>query len=293
MNRKRKPPAESVAGSDPLRPAPRGAVGDATSSSPSTKLQVENGGALPGSQRWRATCAYVGTDLDGWQSQPSRNAVQDQVERRLAELLGTPIRIHGSGRTDAGVHARGQVFHFDAAWKHGADKLERALATGLPRAIQVRGVRAAKPDFHARYSAKGKRYVYFLHRGRADPFEEPFCWSLGGRPLDVDAMRALAKQLCGRHDFRAFSAFGGEEREDTVRTVTRLEILGRGAKLRVVAEADGFLYKMVRSLVGALVGVGLGKRKPAEILALLEGHPRTNLVETAPAQGLFLWRVFY
>lgn len=243
--------------------------------------------------RWRAVCAYVGTDLEGWQSQPSGNAVQDHVEKRLTDILGTPIRIHGSGRTDAGVHARGQVFHFDAAWKHGGEKLERALATGLPRAIQVSCLRAARSDFHARYSAKGKRYIYFLNRGRADPFDEPFCWSLGGRPLDVDAMRALAKQLCGKHDFRAFSAFGGEEREDTVREVRRLEIIGRGAKLRVVAEADGFLYKMVRSLVGALVTVGLGKRRPEEIVALLDGRARTNLVETAPAQGLFLSKVFY
>lgn len=261
------------------------------------KPESESAGAkqalAAGSTRWRASCAYDGTGLDGWQSQPSRNAVQDHLERRLAEVLGGPVRVHGSGRTDAGVHARGQVFHFDAAWKHGGEKLERALATGLPRQIQVRNLRAARADFHARFSAKGKRYVYFLHRGRADPFEDPFCWSLGGRSLDVEAMRALAKQLAGSHDFRAFSAFGGEEREDTVRNVTRLEILGQGQKLRVVAEADGFLYKMVRTLVGALVGVGLGKRRPEEVLALFDGRPRTNIVETAPAQGLFLWRVFY
>jgi tRNA pseudouridine38-40 synthase len=247
----------------------------------------------PAEMRWRAVCQYVGTQLEGWQAQPSKRAVQDFLEKRLAQIFGRQIRIHGSGRTDSGVHARGQVFHFDADWKHGPEKLERAIATGLPDAIQIRGLRRAQPDFHARFSATGKRYVYFLHRGRADPFDDPFCWSLGGRPLDVEAMRAAARLLVGRHDFRAFSAFNGEEREDTVKTLRRLDVLGRGQKLRIVAEADGFLYKMVRTLVGALVGVGLGKLKPEQVAALLDGRKRTHLVETAPAQGLFLWRVEY
>lgn len=272
-------------------PAIASSKGDPTDrTDPTDRSDLGKSPALP---RWRATCAYVGTDLEGWQAQPSKNSVQDHIEKRLAAIFQRPVRIHGSGRTDAGVHARGQVFHFDADWKHGGEKLERALATGLPSSIRVSALRRAKADFHARFGATGKRYVYFLRRGYADPFDDPFCWSLGDRPLDVAAMRAVAKQLLGRHDFRAFSAFGGEEREDTVRDLRRLDVLGRGAKLRVVAEADGFLYKMVRSLVGALVSVGLGKRRPEEIVALLDGRARTNLVETAPAQGLFLWRVFY
>jgi len=242
--------------------------------------------------RWRATCAYVGTDFEGWQAQASKRSVQDIIERQLAEIFGRLVRIHGSGRTDSGVHARAQVFHFDADWRHGADKLERALAAGLPAAIQVTALRRARPDFHARFSAKGKRYVYFLHQGRADPFADPLCWSLG-RPLDVTAMRATAARLVGRHDFRAFCASGGEEREDTVKTLRRLDVLGRGQKLRVIAEADGFLYKMVRSLVGALVGVGLGKLTPEQVVELLDGRRRTHLVPTAPAKGLFLWRVEY
>lgn len=243
--------------------------------------------------RWRGVCAYVGTDLHGWQSQLTKQAVQDHLEKRLAEIFGRPIRIQGSGRTDSGVHARGQVFHFDADWKHGAEKLERALAVGLPRSIQITKLRRAKPDFHARFSSTGKRYIYFLHRGVADPFEAPFCWSLGGRPLDVAAMRATAKLLLGRHDFVAFSAFSGQEHKTTVRTLRRLDVLGRGQKLRVVAEADGFLYKMVRTLVGALVAVGLGKLRPEQVAALLHSRKRTHLIVTAPAQGLFLWRVEY
>ena len=243
--------------------------------------------------RWRATCAYVGTTLEGWQAQASKRSVQDHLEKCLARIFGRPIRIHGSGRTDSGVHARGQVFHFDADWRHGAEKLLRAISIGIPPAIQVTSLRPAEPGFHARFGATGKRYVYFLHRGRADPFEDPFCWSLGDRPLDMEAMRATAKLLVGRHDFRAFSAFNRVERESTVRTLRRLDVIGRGRRLRVVAEADGFLYKMVRTLVGALVGVGLGKLQPDQVAALLDGRKREHLIETAPAKGLFLWRVEY
>jgi tRNA pseudouridine38-40 synthase len=211
---------------------------------------------------------------------------------RLSIVLGTPTRIHGSGRTDAGVHARAQVFHFDAAWTHGAETLQRALRTGLPAGIQVTSVRAARPDFHAHFLAKGKTYIYHLDQGRADVFRDPFCWSVG-RPLDVAAMRRAASTLRGRHDFKAFSAFGGEERESTVRNVTLLDVVGRGKRLRVVAEADGFLYKMVRSLVGALVAVGLGKLTTDDLARILASRERTNEVQTAPAKGLFLWRVKY
>ncbi len=245
-------------------------------------------------RRWRAVCAYVGTGINGWQSQKDGNSVQDFLEKRLGEILGSPVRVHGSGRTDSGVHARAQVFHFDTAWAHGAPILARALRTGLPAGIQVTSVRPAAADFHARFSAKGKTYVYYLNQGRADVFDDPFCWSLPGVPgLDVAAMRKAAAVLRGRHDFRAFSAFGGEEKEDTVRHLTRLEITGRGKRLRVTAEGDGFLYKMVRSLAGALAAVGLGKLTVEDVRRILASRTRTHEVQTAPAKGLFLWRVKY
>ena len=243
-------------------------------------------------RRWKAVCAYDGTGIGGWQSQKDGNSVQDFIERRLAIVLGRHTRIHGSGRTDAGVHARAQVFHFDAAWPHGAATLGRALRTGFPSGIQVTSVRAVRGEFHARFSAKGKTYVYQLDQGRADVFRDPFCWSVG-RPLDVAAMRRAAAALRGRHDFKAFSATGGEERETTVRNLTRLDVLGSGRRLRVLAEADGFLYKMVRSLVGALVAAGLGKLSVNDIKRILTSGTRTNEVQTAPAKGLCLWRVKY
>jgi tRNA pseudouridine38-40 synthase len=243
-------------------------------------------------RRWRCVCAYDGTGFAGWQSQAGGGAVQDVIEARLAAIFKGPVRIHGSGRTDAGVHARGQVFHFDAEWRHGADKLAAALRTGLPAAIQIRSVRPAPSDFHARFSATGKVYVYEIRLGDADPFTRPYCWSVF-RPLDLAPMEEAAARLRGRHDFRAFSARRGPGEEDTVRNLRRLALARRGRRLRVTAEADGFLYKMVRSLVGALVAVGEGRLAVRQVSELLEGKARGHRIETAPPQGLFLDRVRY
>jgi tRNA pseudouridine38-40 synthase len=243
-------------------------------------------------RRWKCVCAYDGGGFAGWQSQVGGTAVQDVIERRLAEIAGQPIRIHGSGRTDAGVHACGQVFHFDAAWRHDPAKLVAALRTGLPPAIQIRSIRPAPAGFHARFGASGKRYEYRLHLGDADPFTRPYVWSVW-RPLDLAAMQGAAARLQGTHDFRAFAALNGPPREDTVRTLRRLAVTRRGRLVRIVAEADGFLYKMVRSLTGVLVAVGEGRLTPEAVQSLLESARRTPAVHTAPPQGLFLMRVFY
>lgn len=246
----------------------------------------------PAPLRWKAVVAYDGTDFDGWQSQSGGNGVQDVIERRLAVVLSAAVRIHGSGRTDAGVHARGQVFHFDAAWRHGGARLQRALQAGLPATIQVRSLRRAPRGFHARFSATGKRYRYEIALGAADPFATRFCWSFG-RPLDEAAMAQAAALLCGKHDFKAFAAEGGTERTTTVRELRRLDVVRRGRRVRLTFEADGFLYKMVRSLTGALVNVGRGKLTPAALAGLLTAGRRPPVVQTAPPQGLSLERVFY
>lgn len=242
--------------------------------------------------RWKCVCAYDGAGFSGWQSQADGASVQDAIEARLGEILRTPVRIHGSGRTDAGVHARGQVFHFDADWRHGPRKLLAALRVGLPPAIQVRSARPVPAGFHARFSAVGKVYVYRIRLGDADPFERPYCWSLF-RPLDLPAMEAAAAVLRGRHDFRAFAANRGREEEDTVRDLRRLDLRRRGRSLAVTAEADGFLYKMVRGLVGIVVAAGEGRISPAQLRELLRSGRRLPVVQTAPPQGLFLERVLY
>jgi tRNA pseudouridine38-40 synthase len=246
-------------------------------------------------KRWKCVCAYDGSGFSGWQSQPKGDSVQDCIEGRLAAVLGVATRTHSSGRTDAGVRASGQVFHFEAEWAHGPEKLAAALRHRLSKAIQVISVREASADFHARFSAKGKVYEYHIHLGDADPFTRPYCWTIL-RPLDIGAMRAAAAVLEGKHDFKAFSAMNGEEpgdTGDTVRDLRRLGVLVRGRNLRIVAEAEGFLYKMVRSLVGALVAVGDGKLTPSDIETILASGVRTARVQTAPPQGLFLSRVRY
>ena len=246
----------------------------------------------PATKRWKCVCAYDGTAFAGWQSQTTGQAIQDVIEARLATLLGVATRIHSSGRTDAGVHARGQVFHFDASWRHGGAKFLTALAAGLPPSIQLRSLRVAAPDFHARFHATGKIYSYHLRLGDADPFTRPYVWCFR-RPLDTAAMARAAEVLCGQHDFKAFAAFNGVARADTVRTLRRLDVQRRGRRVRIVAEADGFLYKMVRSLVGALVAVGEGKLTVERLREIRDSRQRTSAVPTAPAQGLFLERVFY
>jgi tRNA pseudouridine38-40 synthase len=243
-------------------------------------------------RRWKCVCAYDGTGFAGWQSQAGGTAIQDVIEARFAQIFKRPLRIQGSGRTDAGVHALGQVFHFDADWPHGPEKLIAALRTGLPPALQIKSVRVAAPDFHARFQAKGKRYVYHLHRGEADPFSRLYCWPIF-RELDVAAMRAAAAVLRGRHDFRAFVALNGPVREDTVRDLQRLDLTAHGRRIRITAESTGFLYKMVRCLTGALVAVGEGKLSVDDVRAMLVSGRRTPAVHTAPPQGLFLVKVFY
>lgn len=242
--------------------------------------------------RWKCVCAYDGGQFAGWQSQPSADSVQDVIEAQLRAIFGREIRIHGSGRTDAGVHALGQVFHFDAAWRHGPEKLLAALRTRLPPGIQIKSIRAAPADFHARFQASGKRYVYHLHLGDADPFTRPYCWPFF-RPLDVRAMQTAAAALQGRHDFRAFTALNGPARADTRRHLRRLDVRRQGRWIRITAEADGFLYKMVRSLVGVLVSAGEGKLSTTQVREILHSRRRTAIVQTAPPQGLFLMKVFY
>lgn len=246
----------------------------------------------PGSQRWKCVCAYDGTPFAGWQSQHGGGAIQDVIEARLASLLGSDTRIHASGRTDAGVHAHGQVFHFDAAWKHGPEKLRLALRSQLPAAIQIKSLRAVPRDFHARFSATGKIYAYHLFLGDADPFTRPYAWAIE-RELDLKAMKLAAQVLQGEHDFRAFSALNGPPKEDTVRNLRRLNFVQRGRRIKIEAEADGFMYKMVRSLVGAVVAVGEGKLTLEGLRELLRTGERTPLVHTAPPQGLFLVKVLY
>lgn len=243
--------------------------------------------------RFKCTCAYDGTDFKGWQSQLGGGTIQDFIESRLGEIFKSKIRIHGSGRTDAGVHAKAQVFHFDAPWAHGVCELSKALLHGLPSGIQISKVQLAPADFHARYSARGKRYAYNIYEGYAPPYEARYFYSLGRRKLDIEKMQRAANVLLGTHDFTAFSANRGHDRDNPVKTIYKLSVSKRGKKIKILTEGSGYLYKMVRIIAGALMEVGWGKLDESDIKAILEARVRTNKFSTAPACGLFLEKVFY
>ena len=245
-------------------------------------------------QRWRCLCAYDGTEFNGWQKQTNRESVQDNIEQCLSQILGNPVRTIGAGRTDAGVHASGQVFHFDANWNHSANALLRALRVSLPVGISVRKVKAVPDSFHAHLSAKGKRYRYRICKGWAMPNMDRYVHSMKGRALDFEAMSDAAQRFLGTHDYAAFSANRGNgEEEQTVRKIWRSEWKKRGGEIHYLTEGVGYLYKMVRSMVGSMIDVGLGRISPEEISEILKTDKRTALVVSAPAKGLSMEKVFY
>ncbi|MGO9245351.1 MAG: tRNA pseudouridine(38-40) synthase TruA [Verrucomicrobiia bacterium] len=253
---------------------------------PRTRLQ-------PKRRHFKLTIAYDGTNYAGWQLQPNGSTVQELVEGALAKMAGGAVRVHGSGRTDAGVHAKAQVANGSFRSPLTTATLVRALNANLPVDIRVGQVQEVDARFHARFSAKGKEYRYQIDCGAvADPFLRAYAWH-HPRPLNVAAMRRAARLLKGRHDFAALSANPMRPVETTVRTVSRLSVTKRGSLLTITVVADGFLYKMVRSIVGALVKVGAGRMTVEQLQTLVKAKKRSALVETAPAHGLFLWQVFY
>lgn len=240
--------------------------------------------------------AYDGGPFAGWQLQPGRPTVQGTLEAALSAIHGAPreaVALVGAGRTDAGVHALGQVATYRPPNRRELPELLHALAGLLPDSVRVLGARRLPPSFHACRSATGKLYRYrIVNRRIALPFESPWAW-LVRPPLDVGAMRAAARSLVGRHDFSAFASAGGQQ-ETSIRTLGRLELVDRpGGVLDLVAEADGFLYRMVRNLAGFLVDVGLGRRRADEAGEVLASRDRRCAGGTAPAQGLCLVRVDY
>lgn len=244
--------------------------------------------------RWKCICAYDGTHFEGWQRQPNGNAVQNQIEATLSKIFAINVQIHGSGRTDAGVHADGQCFHFDAHWQHPPEKLIRALHALLPTSIQIKSVRSVSDDFHARFSVTGKRYKYRIYLGRAKPSDDRYVWACRDIPLDLEAMNAAAQRLIGTHDFTAYSASHSKDNDpNPTKTIHSLSVTQRGKYLTLTAEGSGFLYKMVRSFAGALYAVGRGRLSPADVSEILASKQRTHRIVTAPGQGLSLDRVFY
>jgi len=244
-------------------------------------------------RRLKLTIAYDGASFTGWQSQAHGGGVQDVIEKNLARMVGTRVVVHGAGRTDARVHALGQCAHIDVPvgpltprdWR-------RSLNSSLPAAIRILKVQPAADDFHARFSAQGKIYRYLIRTSEVlSPLEVGRVWHFP--PAANEPTLAAALSLFqGRRDFSAFSANRGGPAPDTRRTIRRVEVSRKGTLLTLTFEGEGFLYKMIRMMVGAAARAAQGRVEVENLRRRLsEGGPRWNYV--APAEGLYMVRVLY
>lgn len=243
-------------------------------------------------RRIRTIIAYDGTDYVGWQTQPNGVAVQEVIEKAILEVTGEQTTLQGSGRTDSGVHARAQVAHFDTGARMAADKFAIALNTHLPADIRVLYSEEVSPDFHARFSAKEKQYRYFVQTGpHADVFARKYALH-AYMPLDLDLMNEAAALVVGTHDFSAFMSTGREV-ETAVRTLSLSRWEKQGKFLVYTVQGNGFLYNMVRILVGTMVGMGSGRIPKDSMEKAFASLSRKDAGPTAPPHGLVLWRVKY
>jgi len=241
--------------------------------------------------RFRLTIEYAGTRYSGWQIQNNAKTVQGELNRALAAALGkTPFETYGSGRTDAGVHALGQVAHLDTAATLPPATLIARVNDALPADINVLAADRVAPRFHARHSAVARSYLYQVSRRRT-AFAKPYVWWVR-EPLDLARMQAAARPLTGFGDFRAFTDDDPEEKSTRV-LVESVTVGEDDALILIRVVGSHFLWKMVRRIVGVLVDAGRGGITPEEVAALLSGHSDLPPKLTAPASGLFLERVFY
>jgi tRNA pseudouridine38-40 synthase len=246
-----------------------------------------------GLKNFKLTIEYDGTNYLGWQRQAVGPTIQAEIERALASMTGSPVTLIGAGRTDAGVHALGQVANFRCDTRLDPEPILKGLNSLLPPDIAIRKCFLVPERFHARFDAKSKIYQYrILNRETRSAVGRNYAWFIH-TPLDVDAMRRAAGHLVGRHDFKAFESTGSP-RAHTLRTLLTADWTEKtGPHLTFQVEADGFLRCMVRNIVGTLVAVGRGKLSPADVSAILDSRDRKRAGATAPGRGLFLAEVKY
>lgn len=251
------------------------------------------------------TIEYDGSQFFGWQRQPDVRTAQGELEAVLSHVMGQPIQINGTSRTDAGVHALGQQASFSGDFGIPTDRIQLAVNNllagkgggfgkiGRVGDLRIKKIEEKPMDFHARFDSLGKRYRYIIGNGSdVDIFRRNYAYQINQK-LDVELMRKAAGYIVGTHDFACFQASGSNERETTVRTIYSLTVERRGDDVILEVTGDGFLYNMVRIITGTLVEVGLGKRNPEEIPTVLESLDRRCAGHTAPAAGLYLAEVFY
>jgi len=245
-------------------------------------------------QRLKLIVAYDGVAFAGWQSQSHRNTVQDNLERVFRKITGNLTRVHGAGRTDAGVHALAQCAHVDLADRRlSTTRWPAALNSLLPPTIRILRCQYVAQEFHARFSAKGKVYRYRIWSApMLPPFEYGRVWHVTA-PLDFEVLKETANHFVGTHDFAGFAANRGKPENSAVRTIYSVQVRRHGPCLTIEFDGDGFLYKMVRLIVGSLVECALGKSLVKEVTDRLASGQIGQLRFAAPAEGLFLVRVRY
>lgn len=240
----------------------------------------------------KVTLSYRGTRYHGFQRQENAHTVQEEVERCLSQILGGPHTLHGCSRTDTGVHALEFVFHVPTESRIPLLGFQRGMNKLLPLDISVLNCEEADPDFHARFSCVGKEYLYRIHnRESKDPFTEDFALHVRS-PIQDGLLRKAAEDFLGTHDFSAFCA-SGSNKKDHVRTIYRFDLERHGEKLDILVRGDGFLYHMVRIMVGTLLEINEGKIPPDGIPEILASQDRLRAGRTARACGLYLKSVFY
>jgi tRNA pseudouridine38-40 synthase len=236
---------------------------------------------------------YLGTAFHGWQKQPSQNSIQGAIEAAIASVVGYPVNIHGAGRTDSGVHAAGQVAHFEYDGPIPDYKWAKIINARLPEGILIRASARVNPDWHARFSAVWRRYRYTIYTDkRPNVFVAQTCWHYYQSPLQESLIQAALRPLIGKHDLGAFKR-SGSDREDSWVEIQAAECHRDRSFLYLEIQANGFLYGMVRLLVGMLVEVGIGKRSPENFTEIWQNQRREEVKYSAPAKGLCLLRVGY
>ncbi len=245
-------------------------------------------------RRVKAIVSYDGTHFAGYQSQPGMRTVQSEIDKALKKIhKKEPVHSVASGRTDAGVHANGQVIHFDTSLSLPLDRWQMALNVLLPTDIRIVGTDYVDLDFHARYSATGKTYSYKWSYSKVhSPFDRNFSVHLGHLRPDIDKMQEAAQYLIGQHDFTSFCS-SKTATLNKVRTIRMLSLEKQGDYLIMTVEGDGFLYNMVRTIAGMLLAVGRGWNRPEDIQEILQACDRNKAGKTAPAHGLYLENVTY
>lgn len=244
-------------------------------------------------KNYKMTLEYDGTRYDGWQKQGNTgNTIQEKLEKIFEKLTGSATEVIGSGRTDAGVHAKGQVANVHLDTELTVAELKQYMNRYLPEDIAVTSMEEAAERFHSRLNAKSKVYTYRVETTPKKPvFQRKYIYGLG-ESLDLEAMKAAARQLCGTHDFRSFCS-NKNKKKSTVRTLQFITFQEHGTQIEINFSGDGFLYNMVRILTGTLIEVGQGKRRADTMIEILEAKDRQAAGFTAPSEGLFLTAVFY